>query len=64
MAEVRRVSPAEARQRVASGALFVCTYESEELCRRNRLEGGMSLQEFQSRYPSLDKGKEIVFYCA
>lgn len=64
MAEVRRISPEEARQQVAAGALFVCAYEDEEFCRSNRLEGSLSLQEFQSRFPSLGKINEIVFYCA
>ena len=64
MTDVRRISPAEARQRVSAGALFVCAYESENLFQRNHLEGAMSLQEFQSRLPSLGKNKEIIFYCA
>ncbi len=64
MAEVRRISPAEARQRVSAGALFVCAYESENLFRHNHLEGAISLQEFESRLPSLAKDQEIIFYCA
>ena len=64
MAEVRRISPQEARQRVSAGALFVCAYESEQLFQRNHLEGAVSFQEYQSRLPSLDKKQEIIFYCA
>jgi hypothetical protein len=65
MTEVRRIVPAEARRKVSSGeALLVCAYESEALCRRNRLEGGISLAEFTARLPSLDKEQEIIFYCA
>lgn len=64
MAEVKRISPAEARQKVSSGTPFVCAYESEQLFQRNHLEGAISLQEFQSRLPSLDKKQEIIFYCA
>ncbi len=65
MTEVSRIAPGEARQKVARGeALFVCAYESEALCRRNHLEGGISLAEFTALLPSLDKGQEIIFYCA
>jgi len=65
MIEVKRILPLEARQKTESGsALLVCAYESEELCKRNRLEGALSLQEFNSRVPQLDKSQEIVFYCA
>ncbi len=65
MTEVRRIAPAEARQKVVRGdALFVCAYESESLCRRNHLEGGISLAEFTALLPTLDKGQEIIFYCA
>ena len=65
MIDVRRIVPEEARQKVTSGeALFVCAYESETLCRRNHLEGGISLAEFTARLPSLAKEQEIIFYCA
>jgi hypothetical protein len=64
MPEVKRIGPAEVRQRLSAGALFVCAYEGEQLFKRNHLEGAMSLQEFQSRLPSLDKNQEIILYCA
>lgn len=64
MPEVTRITPAEARRRVSSGALFVCAYESEQLFQRNHLVGAISLQAFQSGFPALDKSREIVFYCA
>ena len=65
MMEVTRISPSEARQKTRSGnTLLVCAYESEEICKRNRLEGALSLQQFNSRVPQLDKKQEIVFYCA
>ncbi|RII28414.1 MAG: ArsR family transcriptional regulator [Geobacter sp.] len=65
MGEVARTAPAEARRKVEAGAaLFVCAYESEELCGRMMLEGGISLGQFQERLPTLDKGQEIIFYCA
>ena len=65
MTEIRRVPPAEVRQKLTSGAaLLVCAYESEALCRRNRLEGGLLLEEFKARLPSLNSEQEIIFYCA
>ncbi len=63
--DVTRIMPAAARERAQAGkALLVCAYESEELFNRNRLDGGISLQEFTSRLPSLGKEAEVIFYCA
>ncbi len=65
MADVKRITPAEARRKVQGGeALFVCAYESEELCRKMRLEGSISLGELQARLPALGKDQEIIFFCA
>ena len=65
MTDVSRIPPAEARKNVESGAaLLVCAYESRELFDRNHLEGALSLQEFNSRLPSLENHREIIFYCA
>jgi len=64
MAEVRRVKPEEARQKVRGGkALFVCAYDSEELCGGMRLEGAMTLGELNSRLAGIAKEQEIIFYC-
>ena len=64
MAEVRRVKPGEARQKVQDGkALFVCAYDSEELCGGMLLEGAMTLGELNSRLAGIAKEQEIVFYC-
>ena len=65
MAEVKRLTAAEARQNSLDGtAILVCAYEGEELCRKNMVEGGMSLMDFNRQQPFLDKTKEVVFYCA
>ena len=65
MGEIARITPADARRAVSDGrALFVCAYESEELCARMQLEGGISLGRFREQLPALDKGQEIIFYCA
>lgn len=65
MAETTRISVADARRRVEEGkALLVCAYESEEVCSGMMLDGALSLAQFRERTPSLDKGQEVVFYCA
>lgn len=64
MAEVIRISPEETRQKLESDStLLVCAYEDESLFRQFQLEGAISLNEFKSRLPSLEKDQEIVFYC-
>jgi hypothetical protein len=64
MAEVRRVKPGDARQKVQGGkALFVCAYDSEELCGGMLLEGAMTLGELNSRLGGIAKEQEIIFYC-
>ena len=65
MGEIARIMPADARRKVTAGeALLVCAYENEELCGRMMLEGAISLGQFRSRLDKLDRGVEIVFYCA
>lgn len=65
MAEIERITPEEAYQKLKTGNLFlVCAYEDEEKFKKMRLEGAMSLSEFRLKVPSLNKDQEIVFYCA
>ena len=65
MAEILRIPPDEAREKVTSGsALFVCAYADDEKFKKNHLEGGMSLNDFKSKLPSLSKEQEIILYCA
>ncbi len=65
MADVKRVSPEQARAGVVTGAaLLVCAYNDEAKFRKYRLEGAISLDEFKEKVPALDRDKEIVFYCA
>ena len=65
MADIERISVAEAHNRVGSRqALLVCAYEDEAKCRMVNLDGSISLKEFQSRVGSVPKTQEIVFYCA
>jgi len=65
MPETIRVTPMDARQKVTSGAaLLVCAYDDEQKFQQFHLEGALSFTQFQSRLPSLQKGGEIIFYCA
>ncbi|WP_129124877.1 rhodanese-like domain-containing protein [Geomonas oryzae] len=64
MAEVKRIQVQEARRKVQDGeALFVCAYDSEEMCGGIRLEKGLTMGEFNARLPEIPKEKEIIFYC-
>lgn len=65
MGEIVRKTPADARRAVTSGkALLVCGYESEETYASMQLEKSLSWGQFLKQLPRLDKGQEIVFYCA
>jgi hypothetical protein len=65
MAEILRVPPEKAREKVTSGsALLVCAYADDEKFKKNHLEGGISLNDFKSRLSGLSKEQEIIFYCA
>lgn len=65
MKEARRIKPDEARRKVQAGeALLVCAYESEGTCSGPlKLEGSMTLGEFNTRLDSITKEQEIIFYC-
>ncbi len=65
MSEPIRISPNEARQKAISGqALLVCAYDDSEKFKDNHLEGALSFSELMSKLPTLDRGQEIIFYCA
>ena len=44
--------------------LLVCAYDDDEKYRQYGLEGSISLSTFRSQLDSLEKNREIVFYCA
>ena len=65
MSEIIRISPGAARSKVLKGeAILICAYEDPVAYSAMRLEGAISLGEFRERAPFLDKGREIIFYCA
>jgi hypothetical protein len=65
MAEPIRITPENVRPMLQSGALLlVCAYDDSEKFKQMRLEGALSLREFETKFPSLQKSQEIVFYCA
>ena len=63
---VERIRPQDAVRdlRGSPPALLVCAYDDEEKCRQNRLDGSISLADFQARESSIPKSREIIFYCA
>ena len=65
MAEVERISAAQARQLVQRGqALLVCAYDDDARCGQLRLEGAITLSELRRELPSPPEDKEIILYCA
>ena len=65
MAEVIRITPEETFQKLRAGkALLVCAYDSDEQFKSLQLDGAISFSEFRTKFPSLPKDQEIVFYCA
>ena len=64
MQEVKRISPLQTSEKIASGkALLVCAYESDDKFKHYQLDGAVSFQAFKSLLPTLGPDKEIIFYC-
>lgn len=65
MEKIKRMSPQEVNRKVEEGtALLVCVYDDEDLFRKMKLRGALSLNDLRSRLSALPKNQEIVFYCA
>jgi rhodanese-related sulfurtransferase len=65
MFDVALISAIEAHQHAADGsALLVCAYESDRKFHNVHLEGAIPLSEFQTQLATIDRDKEIIFYCA
>ena len=64
IATIGRIGPEQAKKDLASGALLICAYDSDEKFRKNRLNGAVSLAELQSQETRLSKDRELIFYCA
>jgi len=65
MGEPIRVTPAEIYPKVKAGkVVFVCAYDDDAKYQVMRLEGSISLSEFNARLAQYSKEQEIVFYCA
>jgi len=63
MTEPERITPEEVHQKLkARKALLVCAYEDEAKFKMMQLERAISFNEFKSKFPSLAKDQEIVFY--
>lgn len=65
MADIQRISATDAHARTQGGeALLVCAYDDPSKFGTMRLEGAISLRELEAMAPTLDKGRELIFYCA
>jgi rhodanese-related sulfurtransferase len=63
---IERIDPQEAHRQLSKdpAALLICAYDDEEKWRKNRLEGAISLADFQARVGGLEKNRRLIFYCA
>lgn len=43
-------------------ALLVCAYD-EKACQGTHLEGAITLEDLESRIPSLSPNQEIILFC-
>jgi hypothetical protein len=65
MSAITLISAPEAYQHSTDGsALLVCAYESDRKFHNVRLEGAIALSEFQAQLNTIDRDREIIFYCA
>ena len=65
MSGPERIGPEETHEKLKAGtAILVCAYDSDEKFKTIPLEGAISWSAFQSRFPSLSKDQEIIFYCS
>lgn len=60
----KRISADEARKDVVDGrALLVSGYPRPKYDSWH-LDGAIRLEDFQAKAPGLDRGRELIFYCA
>lgn len=65
MSKATLIAAKEAYKRVSNGlALLVCAYDSDDKFKNVHLEGAIPLSEFTEKLDTIDKEKEIIFYCA
>jgi hypothetical protein len=64
--KIDRIDPQTTHRHLSAqgGALLVCAYDDSEKFKQNRLEGALSLRDFEAQAKSLEKDREIIFYCA
>lgn len=63
MTDVKRISAAEAKSRIASGlSLLVCIYDDEKFASQAHLEGAIPMSEFLKMKPDLGLDTDIIFY--
>lgn len=58
-----RIKPDKAKSLLDENAAYlVCAYDSDEKFQANRLDGALSLSEFQSQLDAIPKEATIIFY--
>ena len=63
-AGIERIPPTAAKAKLDAGeALMVCSY-NDARCRDMLIQGALLKSELEERLASLDKDREIIFYCA
>ena len=64
MIHVPRVSAEVVRRKLqGKGTVLVCAHEEETKFEMVRVEGAISLLQFERRLPMLPRAFEIIFYC-
>jgi len=66
MAEPERIEPQEVMEHKQSDeeTVLVCAYDDEDKFQKNHLAGAISLDSFKERLDTIEKDREIAFYCA
>jgi hypothetical protein len=63
MTAAKRIDAAAAWRSLQAGdALLVCAYEDSQKCARLGLKGAITLSQLRAR--SVEKDRELIFFCA
>lgn len=64
MASPIQILPVDARACVQAGSgMLVCAYDNDDKFNQFKLEDAVSLSAFTAQAGSLDKNKDLIFYC-
>ena len=61
---VDRITPQEAYAAVEAGnALIVCAYDKKKRCKGQQIQGSLTKQALEAKFPEISKDQQIIFYC-